>query len=46
MVREHHFSPTELGDFFYDGIDYQGIEWYYEDILEVVKEMKKNNKKK
>ena len=41
VVREHHFSPAQVGDFYFDAIDYQGLEWYYDDICKVIDEMKK-----
>ena len=41
IVREHHFLPTEIDAFFLDDIDYHGLEYWYNDILEVNKELNK-----
>jgi hypothetical protein len=41
VVREHHFSPAQVGDFYLDAQDYQGLEWYYNDVRQVMDEMKK-----
>jgi hypothetical protein len=45
VVREHHFSPFEINDFYLDGIDFYGLEFYYEDIKELNSELKMKNKK-
>jgi len=42
-VREHHWSPSEIGGLFLDNKDEKGLEFWYEDILQVQEEMK--NKK-
>lgn len=41
MVREHHWPPDIIGGFFIDAIDFYGIEYWYNDIKEVVANMKK-----
>ena len=43
VVREHHWAPDTLGVLFYDREDYLGLLYWYEDIIEVHKELK--NKK-
>jgi hypothetical protein len=43
VVREHHWSPEIIGDLFIDGQDYEGLEYWYDDIMEVITEL---NKKK
>lgn len=46
VVREHHWSPQIVGDFFIDGEDMEGLEFWYNDLNESHKELKKLNKKK
>jgi hypothetical protein len=41
IVREHHWSPEMISSLFHDGIDYFGLEYWYNDVKEVVQEMKK-----
>lgn len=40
VVREHHFTPSVIDAFFIDDADYHGIEFWYNDIKEVTKELK------
>jgi hypothetical protein len=40
VVREHHWSPKQLGDLFLDSIDYLGLEYWYNDVLAVDQEIK------
>lgn len=40
VVREHHFSPAEIDAFFLDDIDYHGLEFWYNDVRQVSKELK------
>jgi len=40
VVREHHFHPNEIGVFFVDDIDYRGIKYWYNDIVEVIEQNK------
>lgn len=31
------WSPTELGDLFFDNIDHHGITYWYDEIIEILK---------
>lgn len=44
IVREHHWTPTEINAMFIDSIDFEGIEFWYNDGLEVSKELNKKKK--
>lgn len=46
VVREHHWSPRIVGDFFIDGEDYDGLEFWYTDLVEAHKELKSKTEKK
>lgn len=46
VVREHHFSPAVLGDFYLDAIDYQGLVFWYDDVVKVSEELKAKSKTK
>jgi hypothetical protein len=46
VIREHHFSPAQVGDFYLDRIDYSGLYWYYDDVVAVMAQMKKKQSKK
>jgi len=41
VVREHHWSPAHVGDLFIDQIDYLGLEFWYEDVIDMNKPRKK-----
>jgi hypothetical protein len=43
VVREHHWSPAEVGDFYIDAIDYHGLEFWYDDVTQMHEDL---NKKK
>lgn len=38
VVREHHYPPAVIDAFFVDGIDHHGIEFWYNDILDIIKQ--------
>lgn len=40
IIREHHLTPCVIDAFFLDAIDYHGIEWWYNDIIEADKQLK------
>ena len=40
IVREYKWSPEIIGDLFFDGEDYKGMEFWYNDIKEMHGEMK------
>ena len=48
VVREHHFTPSEIDAFFLDEKDYHGLIFWYEDIRQVHEELNniKNKKNK
>ncbi len=39
IIREHHFGPSIIDAFFLDAIDYNGLDFYYNDIKEVNREI-------
>ena len=46
VVREHHWSPTEIENLYLDDADFFGLMWWYNDILEVNEELNKKKEKK
>ncbi len=40
VVREHNWPPNDIGGFFIDRQDYLGLEFWYEDVKEVIAYMK------
>lgn len=42
VVREHHWAPNEIGAFFIDSQDYNGLVYWSQDVRDVYKESKKN----
>ena len=46
MVREHHWLPEKIGSLFFDSIDYNGMMFWYEDIVAVNKELESKAPKK
>jgi hypothetical protein len=44
VVREHKWSPTIIGDLFIDCQDYQGLEYWYQDVLKVSNEIKERTR--
>jgi hypothetical protein len=45
-VREHHWPPNVIGGLFVDECDYSGLFYWYNDMAEVIDELKNNGKKK
>lgn len=41
VVREHHWAPDQIGALFIDSQDYQGLEFWYDDVMEMTAEIKK-----
>lgn len=41
MVREAHWPPEVIGGLFVDAIDYQGVEFWYDDFKEMHAELNK-----
>lgn len=46
VVREHHFTPDVIDALFFDAQDHRGLEFWYNDIVQVHKEMNDSLKKK
>ena len=44
VAREFHWPPDVLGGFFVDDIDYNGLEYWYNDCVEMSKEIKEKKK--
>lgn len=44
VVREYKWPPEVIGGFFFDDHDFDGIEYWYEDILKVNTELESRNK--
>lgn len=40
VAREFHWPPETLGGFFIDDIDLNGLEFWYNDVVEVHEELK------
>jgi hypothetical protein len=40
-MRDTKWSPEIIGDLFFDAQDYQGLEYWYEDIMQMIKEIPK-----
>jgi hypothetical protein len=40
VVREHHWSPDIIDDLYIDDKDHYGVEYWYNDVNEVITEMK------
>lgn len=40
VVREHHWAPSEVGALYFDAQDYQGLEYWYNDVKKVSDEIK------
>jgi hypothetical protein len=45
VVREHHWPPHKIGGFFLDAIDYNGLEYWFNDVNNYYDEIKKARKK-
>jgi hypothetical protein len=44
-MRDTKWSPEIIGDLFFDAQDYQGLEYWYEDIMQMIKEIPKSPEK-
>lgn len=40
VVRHLNFSPAVVGDFYLDGLDYEGLDFWYEDAMRSEDELK------
>jgi hypothetical protein len=45
-VREHHWPPSAIGGFFLDDEDEYGLEFWYNDIADMHRELKNKMKPK
>ena len=45
VVREYKWSPSVIGDLYFDSEDYKGLIFWYEDIVQVHKELEPKIKK-
>jgi len=41
VVREHHWAPDQIGALYFDAADYQGLVYWYNDVVEVSNEIKR-----
>ena len=41
VVREHHWKPETLDNLFFDNEDIFGLEFWYNDIMKCIDELKK-----
>jgi len=39
-VREHHFPISEVDAFFLDGMDYKGLDYWYDEISDFTAKVK------
>lgn len=44
VVREHHWSPTEINGLYLDDIDHFGLIYWYEDIKSMIADLKNKQK--
>lgn len=41
LIREHHWAPDIIGALYIDGMDYNGIELLFDDLVKAHAELKK-----
>tara|TARA_R110000823_G_scaffold260006_3_gene380988 strand:+ start:439 stop:579 length:141 start_codon:yes stop_codon:yes gene_type:complete len=41
VIREHHWLPQQVSKMYLDSSDHRGLEYWYEDVQEVGKELNK-----
>jgi hypothetical protein len=44
VVREHHWCPDQIGKLKLDDEDYLGLEFWYNDVITVINELKPKTK--
>ena len=44
VVREHHWPPEVIDGLYLDSADHFGLEFWYDDLIEVHKELKQKNR--
>lgn len=45
VIREHSWLPKEIGSLFIDNQDYEGLEYWYDDLKELESKLKLPKKK-
>lgn len=40
VVRAHHWTPDVINSLYHDSIDYFGLQFWYDDVRQVEKELK------
>lgn len=45
VVRNYHWTPDIIGSLFFDAEDYEGLEYWYNDVVEQEKDMKAATRK-
>jgi len=45
-MRDTKWSPEIIGDLFFDAEDYESLEYWYDDIIQSIKELPKETSKK
>lgn len=40
IVREHHWSPKEINGLYLDSTDHFGLEYWYDDVVQVHNDLK------
>jgi len=45
VVRLYHFTPTDISKMYVDTVDYNGLEYWYNDAKDYNEEIKKGSKK-
>lgn len=46
IIRTYEWPPSEIGGLFFDRIDYEGLLYWYDDAIEMNKEIKSQMPKK
>lgn len=41
-MREHHWDYRLINEMYLDAVDHEGLEFWYEDVVECIKEIKSN----
>lgn len=44
-MRDMKWSPDIIGDLFIDNEDYEGLEFWYDDVVKRIEEMKKDERR-
>lgn len=41
IVRQHHWAPEAMGALYFDDLDYEGLLFWFDEVMEAIAEMKK-----